>query len=132
MEDIKSVVYVTTIAIIAAIEPLALPWILVGSFVVGLLGGAMSAMMQKIPTSTEVATHAMSMALFGCSTSMIGYWYFADKDPFSGYLLIGLSGLCALVGVSIFQPLSKLVTSLIESLSEWILATIKRLIGGGK
>ena len=127
--EIKSSIFIYTLGFIAAVEPLALPWILLGSFLFGLIGGTASARMQKVSNVPDIMTHAVSMAMFGCSVSMVGYWYFAEKDPNAGYMLVGFAGLCALVGTPLFQPLGKLATSVIEAIAEAIIEGIKRMTG---
>lgn len=100
-----------------------MPWVLLLSAIFGAVGGWASARRNGIRDVDDMLTHSVSMALFGASLAMAGYWYFAGESS-SGYLLIGISGFCGLVGLPIFEPLSELATEVISAIRNWI---VKRL-----
>ena len=115
------------IGIIAATEPLALPWVLAGSLLFGGVGGWAAAKRNGAITGDEIATQSISMALFGSSVSMVGWWYF-NNDDLAGYLLVGFAGLAGLVGSVVFTPLTTLATAVLEGLSEALVAMINRAL----
>jgi hypothetical protein len=115
------------VIVVAVVEPLAIPYVLLGSAAASAIGGAASARLSGIRDIEEIATHSVSMSLFGVSIAMISYW---SIDPLSktGYPVIGIAGLCGLIGISIFEPLTRLVTTTIESLTEATIKWIQRIM----
>lgn len=115
------------IIVVAVVEPLAIPYVLFWSAVASAVGGTVSARLSGIRNFEEIATHSVSMSLFGVSIAMISCWNLETATQL-GYPLIGIAGLCGLVGISIFEPLTRLVTATIETLTEAIIKWIKRIL----
>lgn len=55
---------------------------------------------------------------------MIGFWWF-ENDTEAGMALVGISGICGLVGSSIFVPIKNRIEKMIESFS---LDSIKKIV----
>ena len=121
----SKVTWLLCLILLAALKPLAIEQVLFWSAVASATGGAASAKLAGVQKLEEIATHATSMALFGVSIAMISYWNLAETNR-TGYPMIGIAGLCGLVGISIFEPLTRLVTTTIETLTEAIIKWIKR------
>jgi hypothetical protein len=111
---------------VAVVEPLAIPYVLLWSAIASAIGGAASARLSGIRDIEEIATHSISMSLFGVSIAMISYWNLETASK-TGYPLIGIAGLCGLIGISIFEPLTRLVTATMDSITEGIIRWIKRI-----
>jgi hypothetical protein len=118
--------FIVCMIVVASVEPLAIPYVLFWSAIASAVGGAASARLAGITSLDEIATHSVSMSLFGVSIAMISYWSL-DSVSSTGYPLIGIAGLCGLTGISIFEPLTRLVTATIETLTEAIIKWIKRM-----
>lgn len=122
----SKVSFLRCLALVTVVEPLAIPYVLLWSAVASAIGGAASARLSGIRDVEEIATHSVSMSLFGVSIAMISYWNLEAASQ-TGYPLIGIAGLCGLVGISIFEPLTRLVTATMDSLTEAIIKWIKRI-----
>ncbi len=84
------------VIVVAVIEPLAIPYVLIWSAVASAIVGAASARLSGIQSVDKIATHSVSMSLFGVSIAMISYWNL-ESAAHSGYPLLGIAGLCGLV-----------------------------------
>lgn len=105
---------------------------LCGSAIFGGLGGWASAKSNGQESIDDRINHVISMAVFGCSVSMVGFWWF-ENDAGVGGLMVGVSGICGLIGNSIFEPVKALVEKLIGAISpDWIFKAVRKLASEDK
>ena len=80
-------------------------WVLTASTSMGAIGGMAASLRSGKTSPFDMVNHALNMGCFGASVSMVGLWWL-EPDRMVQMLLIGLSGICGLIGLPIFEPVA--------------------------
>lgn len=107
---------IVLVGLVASIEPMTgidVVTMVAASAGLGALGGIAQALRSHRTSKLDIVNAAINMGCFGTSISLIGVWYF-EPDESLRWMLIGFSGMSGLVGLPIFEPLSKHVGSALD------------------